>query len=448
MFAAAKPVLPISIPLRFIASGIVGLLSAVSGLVWRPDLLAAYHYNQYIVALTHLFVLGWLASVVMGAMYQLVPVALETTLYSTRLARWHFILHLVGVAGMVAMFWVWNPKQVGHFGSVFGLGVLLFVYNLARTLVRVPRWNVTAVAIAASLGWLLLTMLAGLFLAATKCWPITWFSPLAQMHAHAHLGVLGFFVMMLVGVTYKLIPMFTLSEVQSKRRAQWSIALLNIGLAGLVPSIALASGWKSVFALVIAIGLALYLLELWAIVRERKRRSLDWGIKYFLTAVGLLGPVCSLGMILSWRTLPLTGFTGQLENVYGFLVLVGVLTLSILGMLYKIVPFLVWYDRYSSKIGRSKVPTLAELYSPHGQAWSFWLFLGGLLGASAATAAGHESALRAGCLLLASGLVAFALNLGKILLHLVRPKIEPILIQGQAAPVGLPLSNSPDPLPL
>ena len=41
-------------------------------------------------------------------------------------------------------------KQVGHFGSVLAIGVGLFVYNLARTLARIPRWNVVAAGIAAN----------------------------------------------------------------------------------------------------------------------------------------------------------------------------------------------------------------------------------------------------------------------------------------------------------
>ena len=69
------------------------------------------------------------------------PVALETKLYSERLACWHFAFHLVGFIGMVWMFRVWDMKQVGHFGSVLFLGVGLFVYNIARTLRRVPKWN-------------------------------------------------------------------------------------------------------------------------------------------------------------------------------------------------------------------------------------------------------------------------------------------------------------------
>jgi cbb3-type cytochrome oxidase subunit 1 len=219
MNASVAPAAPfprspaVALPLRFVLMGILSLVTSVFVLLFRPELLAAYHYNQYVVAVTHLFTLGWICSIIMGSMYQLVPVALETKLFSERLAGWHFALHLAGVAGMVWMFWVWDIRQVGHFGSVVGLGMLFFIYNIARTLVRIPRWNLIAAGIAGATFWLLLTMLAGLYVVASKCWTFSPFAPVAQMHAHAHLGTLGFFLQMIVAVSYKLVPMFALSEV-------------------------------------------------------------------------------------------------------------------------------------------------------------------------------------------------------------------------------------------
>jgi hypothetical protein len=417
----------VTLPLRFILTGLVALLAGSVWLVLRPDLLATYHYNQYVIAVTHLFVLGWICSVVMGAMYQLVPVALETPLHSQRLARWHFALHAIGFTGMVAMFQTWNIKQVGHFGSLLAVGVGLFVYNLTRTLARVPRWNVVAAGIASSLAWLSLTILAGLYLAAAKCWSFSPFEPLAQMHAHAHLGGLGFFVMLIVGVSYKLVPMFTLGEVQSAGRAGWSLALLNAGLAGTVVAILLSHPWKILFASVAVAGLAVYGWEIAAILRTRKRRNLDWGLKYFLTALALLLPVSALGILLAWPGLPGTALTTQLENVYGFLGFIGVVSFAILGILYKIVPFLVWYASYSKAIGRNKVPALADLYSPAWQAAGYWLFLTGLGVTTAATAAGHETGVRVGCILLLASVAVFAVNMGRILSHLPWPRLEPLV---------------------
>ena len=420
----------VALPLRFILTGLVALLAGSVWLVARPVMLAGYHYSPEVVAATHLFVLGWICSVIMGAMYQLVPVALETRLQSEKLARWHFVLHVIGFIGMVVMFLRWDMKQVGHFGSLVAMGVGLFVYNLARTLARIPRWNVVAAGIASSLCWLSLTILAGLFLASTKCWPqINPFPPIAAMHAHAHLGGLGFFVMMIVAVSYKLVPMFTLSEVQSARRAGWSLALLNTGLAGVFVTILFSSPWKIAFAFVVLGGLALHGLEIVAILRARKRSNLDWGMKYFLTAIALLLPVSALGMVLAWPWLPASALSLQLETTYGFLAFIGVVTFAMMGMLYKVIPFLVWYASYSKAIGRNKVPALADLYSRKLQAAGYWTFLGGLLVTSLATALGHASCVRLGCGLLLASIGVFAVNIGKVLMHLVRPRLDPLVFK-------------------
>ena len=417
------------LPLRFILTGIVALLGGSAWLALRPIVLSGYHYSPEAIAVNHLFVLGWLSSVIMGAMYQLVPVALETRLHSERLARWHFPLHVLGFTGMVAMFQLWNLKQVGHFGSVMAIGVGLFVYNLARTLLRIPRWNVVAFGVAASLLWLTLTILAGLYLAAAKCWSFSPFNPIAQMHAHAHLGGLGFFVMMIVAVSYKLVPMFALGEIQNARRAGWSLALLNAGLVGVFVTILFSNPWKLAFALVVLAGLVFYAVELVAILHARKRRNFDWGLKYFLTAVALFAPVSALGVVLAWPHLPATLLTTQLENAYGFLAFVGVITFAVLGMLYKVVPFLVWYASYSKAIGRSKVPSLAELYSPALQAIGYWVFIAGLSLASGGAAFGHESCARAGCFMLLAGVGLFVANMVKVLAHLIRPRLEPLIIK-------------------
>ncbi len=438
----------ITIPLRFVLTGILALFLGVGLLWYRPAILAEYHYNQYVIATTHLFVLGWMSTVVMGAMYQLVPVALETHLYSERIARWQFVLHVVGFAGMVWMFWKWDMKQVGHYGSALAVGVGLFVFNIVRTLMRVPKWNVVATSVASALVWLSLTILAGLAVAAAKCSYeaanveaggvlgetlralrstatfVGRFDQMGVMHAHAHLGIVGVFLMLIVGVSYKLIPMFTLSDLQKPLRAAASVLLINLGLVGSFLTILLRSSWKPLFAVVVLAGLVLYGLEIRAILRARKRRNLDWGLKYFFTAISLLGPLGILGLVLSWPSLPLNPFTGQLENLYGFLAITGVVSFAILGMLYKVLPFLVWFGTYSRHIGTSKVPSLADLYSPKIQNAGYWLYLAALATAGAGIVLANGAVVRIGCTLLAASLVLFGVNVIKMLSHLWRPEIN------------------------
>jgi hypothetical protein len=126
---------------------------------------------------------------------------------------------------------------------------------------------------------------------------------------------------------------------------------------------------------------------------------------------------------LSWSRLPVTALTMQLENVYGLLALAGLVGLAILGMLYKIVPFLVWFHSYSRHIGRAKVPALAGMYSVPLQIAGYWSFLAGLGALCVATAASNAPGIRWAGSLLALSLAIFAVNMGKILLHFVRPRI-------------------------
>ena len=441
----------VTLPLRFMITGVVALFIGVAFLLLRPEMLATYHYNQYVIAATHLFVLGWICTIVMGAMYQLVPVALETKLYSEKLAAVQFVFHLVGFTGMVWMFWTWNMKQVGHFGAVLSVGVCLFVYNIARTLLRVPRWNVVAIAVASALGWLSLAVCAGLTIAVGKCTydvatalsPANTFGVLLHglksvatftvrfgqigaMHAHAHLGALGVFIMLIVGISYKLVPMFMLSDIQSRGRAAASVTLLNAGLLGSFVTILLRNRLAFAFALVVVAGLACYGIEMIAILSTRKRRTLDWGLRAFLTAIGLLAPLSILALVLSWPGLPLTTLTGQLENVYGFVALVGVVSFAIIGMFYKIIPFLVWYGSYSRQIGLSKVPSLADLYSPGLQAVGYWTYIAGMAVTVIAIILANTVAARCGCALLALSLGTLAVNVIKMLSHLIHPKVEPL----------------------
>ncbi|HMP82271.1 MAG TPA: cbb3-type cytochrome c oxidase subunit I [Verrucomicrobiota bacterium] len=432
-------------------TGLVALFFAAGWIIAEPSILASYHYNQYVIAATHLVVLGFICTVVMGAMYQLVPVALETSLYSERLAKWQFAIHVVGFIGMVWMFNVWNMKQVGHFGSVLALGVGLFVYNMAQTLRRVSGWNVVATAISAALFWFSLTVIVGLSVATAKCayesteglaaaggvkqlvtglrvvaGAVSQFNTIGLMHAHAHLGVLGFFVMLIVGVSYRLIPMFTLTEVSDKRRAALSILLLNVGVAGSVATILLRHELKPAFAAVTVAGLAVYAWELCAMLRARKRAALDWGLRSFLVGVAMLIPVCLIGLFLSWPGLPLTPFTGMLENVYGFLGLFGVVTLAILGMLYKMLPFLVWLRVYSPHVGRARLPLTSRMISERAQAAGLWTYIAGLTVISVAILRQSETGVRIGAILLFAALLLFGFNVAKILSHFLRPQIHPL----------------------
>src|SRR5690625_1249475 len=63
-----------------------------------------------------------------------------------------------------------------------------------------------------------------------------------------------------------------------------------------------------------------------------------------------------------------------------FLYIMGWIVFSILGYLYKIVPFLWWTHKYSDVIGKEKVPTLKDMINEKMSVILFTMFFIGLVG--------------------------------------------------------------------
>ncbi|HZL41811.1 MAG TPA: hypothetical protein VFD66_00865, partial [Verrucomicrobiae bacterium] len=139
----------------------------------------------------------------------------------------------------------------------------------------------------------------------------------------------------------------------------------------------------------------------------------------------MLVPISLLALILSWPWLRLNLVTGQLENLYGFLGLAGFVSFALLGMLYKIIPFLVWFGTYSPHVGRAQVPALADLYCEALQTGGYWSWLAGLVVTGAGIVAQNNLVVRCGALTLAVSMGFFVLNVAKILSHLFFPVLKP-----------------------
>src|SRR5690606_10784118 len=112
----------------------------------------------------------------------------------------------------------------------------------------------------------------------------------------------------------------------------------------------------------------------------------------------------------------------------------GVIAFAIMGMLYKILPFLVWFAAYGASVGRAKTPALHEMYSSAVQAWGYYLWLAGLVTTLTGVLVASELTARLGAGLLAASLATFAVNCTLVLRHLVR------------RPQSWSLQNSPSPV--
>jgi hypothetical protein len=407
------------LPLAFIVGG---LLAFGAGALWLADIGASEpttHVHPRVVALAHLWLPGFLLSVCLGASYQLMPVVLGVPLRVSDKLLWaHAALHLGGVSSLVVglahMRYLWAALG----GLALSTGALLFFVVTLRAFRASARRDAAAWSFPLAAAWLLVTVLAGVLMAANRSHPFLGLSIFDVLRAHAHLGLVGYFGALLQGVTFQLVPMFTMGEARRPLHAkaglfaaQGGLVLLAAGLAlGLHP---LAFG----ASLVVLAGLASTAFAFLATLATRRRRKLEPGLLAFVIGMAFLGLAAALGA-------GLVGFDIGPEKLfpaataYGLLIIVGGLSLVVLGMLAKILPFLVWMKAYGPRVGREAVPVATTLSSkPLEHAW-LAAHLAGVLGLALGAATSTAwPALAGGVLLLLAALLALG-NAARVLNHL------------------------------
>ena len=93
--------------LRFIALSLAfyGLATFEGSMMGIKSVNVISHFSEWTIGHVHSGALGWNAFVTFGSLYFLAPLLAGTTLYSKRLAHWHFYLAIIGVMLYVLSMW-------------------------------------------------------------------------------------------------------------------------------------------------------------------------------------------------------------------------------------------------------------------------------------------------------------------------------------------------------
>jgi hypothetical protein len=413
-----------TLALRYLSAAAAAYVVAAHGVAWLAPALTGHYYHPRLLALTHLVTLGWITLAIMGAGYQLVPMVLGRPMWSERLARWQFWALAAAIPGMVSHFYIGTWLGLSAAAALLAVGIAAHLFNVGMTLRGFRGWTFTARAVVLAYAGLALTALFGLALAANHVrtfWPGEFF---ATLHAHIHLALLGWVAPMMFGVTTRVYPMFLLSPEPSRGLGAAQFWGLAAGVPALVVGLLAAPLLVPLAAVVLAAGVAAHVVAVIGMVRGRKRPGLDWGLRATLVGAAFLPPVTAMGLAfaLGWLSGPRAALG------YGVLVLGGWISLTIVGMMLKIVPFLVWYRVYGPQAGRAPVPTLAQLCAPRAEALAVILLAAGTALLAVTVVVGDVTWIRAAGVVLALGALAFAVALGRVLRHLAAtptPRLAP-----------------------
>ncbi|MCZ7676216.1 MAG: cbb3-type cytochrome c oxidase subunit I [Roseovarius sp.] len=224
------------------------------------------------LAVVHLITIGWLSVMMLGALYQFVPVITSTTLYSQRLPILSYAALIVGLAAMVAGFLALGGVTWLHVaclpvgGAPVVAGLALGALNVGVTLWRARPLGLPARFAALGLGFLLLTGLVGLGFALAFALPDPpdWLIELLAQGLMVHVlgGLGGWLTLTAMGVSYRLLSMFMLAPEEPHRTTHFAL-------------------WLTAGALVVHAGRAgrdRHAGPARDDRRARRRRGLHWGV--------------------------------------------------------------------------------------------------------------------------------------------------------------------------
>jgi hypothetical protein len=404
------------LPLSYLLTATAAFVVAALAVPWLAPELAGHYYQPRVLALTHTATLGWITLTIMGASYQIVPIVLGRPIWSERLARWQLALTAIGIVGLVAHFLIGEWSGLLWAAGLVTLGVGLHVVNAVLSVRGLAAWTFTARLVALAHAGLALTALYGTLLGLDKVvrlLPGDLLFP--NLHAHVHLALLGWVLPMVIGVAARVYPMFLLARAPAGWPGRVQLWGLGLGVPAVVLGILAGRPLLVAGALAVAAAVLAHVAWVVAMVRGSRRPTLDWGLRFVLTGALALVPATGLGLALALGLLA----GPRVALAYAALALGAWASLTIAGMMLKIVPFLVWYRAYGPRAGREPVPSLPDLGWRAGEGLAWVLLTTGFAALAGALALGDAAWIRGAGLLVAAGALAFAAALGRVLHHLM-----------------------------
>lgn len=406
----------LDLPARFMALSVSALAVLALTAPWSLPLVQGPFSAFPLLALVHLITLGFVGAMIMGASYQLVPVAIGVHLSSVRLGRVSFWFYAAGLAlFLIGLDRAWLVALAAG-ASLLGVAFLLYIGIILTTWWRAPHqdvvsWHIGLAAINAGSG-----MAFGVLLAFNKSNGMLGDTLLHTLGAHITTMLVGWVALTFTGVAYRLIGMFTLSESHFRPWLAWAELVGLFGGSWLL-SMRFHLGWPAwigqLAALMVLAGFACFAAQIAGLYRKRMRRTFDIHIPFALVAA--TSALLAAGLLVAGL------FRGTMPGdplwvAVVWLGLLGTAGTAIQGFFYKIATFLVWLKRYAPVAGRETVPKLEQLYNRRLAMAGWGLWVTAIVLGAVAILAERDALAIVGAILLA-GVACFTINVVMIARH-------------------------------
>lgn len=347
----------IKLPFAFILFSILAIITSQFLLLFNGEAIISENFRTPpIWSAAHLFILGWALMIAMGAMYQLVPVAFLTPIWNQKFGFFQFAVTSVGIVWFAVTLYI-APQNALIPGMLMLAGILMFLFQMGMTLRKQAKPNILTLFVGTALTCLLLTILIGITLVVSMQTGFAKDYYSAIFYSHLLLGTTGWFTLLIFGFSYKMAPMFSLSHGYEMKLAKFVYGFYVSGLVLMLLSFFLGKSFllKSGLLLLL-IGFSFFLWHIAEILKKRVKKKLDRPFSFALLAI-VIGEIIHLLAFIAAMMNQFGKYVAPLMVLYLMLWI----AFSIMGYLYKIVPFLWWTHKYSNVIGKKDVPSLKDM---------------------------------------------------------------------------------------
>lgn len=356
-----------ALPLVYFGLAHIGLIVAFGALAVDPTLPGGHFLHPRMAAIVHLVTIAWISGSILGAFYVVAPLALGLPLPVGRADWLACAAFSVGTAGMVAHFWIGRYDVMAASGTLVLSAVLWLASRTALGLRHATApWPVPLHVLLAFVNMLVAALL-GMAIGLDRAYGLFGLRPVTVAVAHAHLAAIGWPMMMVVGLAYRLVPMFLPAKMPTGPGLALSAILLELGIIVIVATLLTGSAWLPAGAALIAVGLASFVWNMRAAVKHKLPRppalpKRDWSTWQTHVAIAWLVVTAVLGMVL---TLPSPDARIGVAWVYGVAGLVGFVSQVVVGIQGRLVPMYAYYRAMSALGGKpparaaNQLPTAA-----------------------------------------------------------------------------------------
>ncbi len=391
----------------FIIGAIFFILSTLIPLGINLDSL--HYMDPVILGWVHLLLLGFVMMIIFGAMAQLIPVTLEVGHFSVEFYYIIWPLLLVGTSLMVLGFFFYSAL-LPYGGLTVLISMFIFLAEVFLTIKKVKTFNNVIKALFVSNIFLLLGVIVGIVLALTYAGLITTDITLL-LKVHVYLVVAGYICITIMALSLILLPMFGLSHNYSKTPLNLAVILMSAGVTLVFLSGLFNLSSIDYLGYILSIlSLASFLYQVYLIYKTRARKENDIYVNSLFTSFASL--FIAVILVISYF---ITYYQPLILTV-GWLFFMGFFTFIISGHIYKIVPFLVWFEKFSPLVGKQKVPMLADMVPVTAAKFQFWFSLAGLILSTAGLLFSSDDLFKAGV----SFFIIGAIFLFKNLIYMIR----------------------------